>query len=230
MNKLFGLWALSTVSFSLLMAAAPDSQKIVIEHSLRIPGEVLPAGSYSFSLEDRLRDRAIVRIENQATGQHTFLLSVPSMKIAAPAGKSLILFRHDGEPEILRGWMCPGCAKPVEFVYGKQDAVKITGESGQSVLAADPAYDKLPANLSEDDMKVVTLWLLSPERVSNDKGVGLKAAKYVAPAGMPTTPTRDKLPQTASDTFSWMVVGTGLLGAFAALRVSRMRRERCASS
>ncbi len=40
MNKLFRLWALFTVSFSLLMAAAPDSQKIVIDHSLQIPGEI----------------------------------------------------------------------------------------------------------------------------------------------------------------------------------------------
>ena len=154
---------------------------------------------------------------------------MPSLKIAANAGSRLILFRHDGEPQILRGWMCKGCAKPVEFVYGKEEAAKITAESGESVLAADPAYDKLPANLSEDDMKVVTLWLLSPERVSNEKGLGLKAAKYVAPVGMPSTPTRDKLPQTASDTFGWIAVGAGLLAGFGAVRLSARRRERCAS-
>ena len=54
-------------------------------------------------------------------------------------------------------------------------------------MAVDPSYDKLPSNLSADDMKVVTLWLLSPERVTADNtGQGVKAAKYVAPNAAPS--------------------------------------------
>jgi hypothetical protein len=207
-------------------AAAPDSQKITIEHSLQIPGEVLTPGSYVFSLEDRLRGRAIVRVDNVASGQHSFLLTVPSLQIGTHSNNRLIFFRSQGSQEILRGWLCPGCAKPLEFVYAKADAAKITEDTGQSVLAADPAYDKLPANLSADDMKVVTLWLLSPERVSNNHGVGLTAAKYSAPAGMPAVPTRNRLPQTASNAYSWGAMGLLLLSAFAGLRWQRVR---CAS-
>jgi sortase A len=59
--------------------------------------------------------------------------------------------------------------------------LKITAETGQAVLAVDPAFDKLPDSLSPDNMKVVTLWLLSPERVTPDRrGSGLKVAKYEA--------------------------------------------------
>jgi hypothetical protein len=66
------------------------------------------------------------------------------------------------------------------LVYPKLEAAKITGDTGEAVLAVDPESDKLPANLPPDDMKVVTLWLLSPERVeAGHHGVGLKAAKSI---------------------------------------------------
>ncbi len=230
MKTLLGVGVLAAMSTCLAVdatAATADSQEIVVEHALQIPGETLPPGKYKLSLEDRLRGRAIVRIDSGGDGQHTFLLSVPSLKITASEGPGLIFFANQNSQQILRGWLCPSCAKPLEFVYGKEEAVKITGETGQSVLAADPAYDKLPANLSPDDMKVVTLWLLSPERVSNDHGVGLKAAKYVAPGGMPAVPTRNQLPQTASDAYSFLAAGLALLAGFGMLRIHHHRRERC---
>ena len=49
MKKPIRLWALFTVSLSLGMAAQ-DSQTIVVDHSLQIPGQILPAGTYTFSL------------------------------------------------------------------------------------------------------------------------------------------------------------------------------------
>ncbi len=73
----------------------------------------------------------------------------------------------------------PGLRDELEFVYPKLEAAKISRESGESVLAADPESDKLPVNLSADDTKVVTLWLLSPKRVTADhRGEGLTAEKY----------------------------------------------------
>jgi len=232
MKILLAFGVLSTISTCCAVgasAASADSQQIVIDHALRIPGETLQPGKYTLSLEDRLRGRAIVRIANEANGQHTFLLSVPSLKITSNESPGLIFFTDQDSQQILRGWLCPSCSKPLELVYGKEEAVKISGETGQSVLAADPAYDKLPANLSPDDMKVVTLWLLSPERVSNGRGVGLKAAKYVAPPGMPAVPTRNQLPQTASSAYSFMTAGFAWLAGFGMLRVRRLWRERCAS-
>ena len=212
------------------MAATPQSSRIVIEHGLQIPGEILPAGTYLFSLEDRLTDRAIVRIENAADGRHTLLLSVPSSRMGGRAANRLILFGRQGAQEVLRGWMCPACTKPLEFVYSKEEAVKITANTGQSVLAADAAYDKLPANLSADDMKVVTLWLLSPERVLNERGVGLTATKYMSAAtAMAPALTRGELPETASNTYSWAAAGVALLLASGFMRLGRFGKGRCAS-
>jgi LPXTG-motif cell wall-anchored protein len=221
MKTVIRFLALSTVCLSL--AAASDSQQIAIQQALQIPGEVLQPGTYRLSLEDRLTGRAIVRIANTSTGRHSFLLTVPSSKIAATAANKLILFTPQDGNRILRAWLCPDCAKPLEMVYPKADAVKITADTGESVLAADPGYDKLPAALSPDDMKVVTLWLLAPERISNGRGVGLKAAKYILPPDALATPNRSRLPQTASNAYSFAALGLLLLLAFAALRVTRLK-------
>ena len=65
-------------------------------------------------------------------------------------------------------------------MYPKPEAVKITDASAQTVLAVDPAHDKLPDNLSADDMRVVTLWSLTPERISPDR-TPENVASYKAP-------------------------------------------------
>jgi len=110
------------------------------------------------------------------------MLAVNSRKLASDNSKGIILFTAaDEKLQTLRGWVCPSCAQGLEFVYPKLDALKITAETGQAVLAVDPSFDKLPDSLSSDDMKVVTLWLLAPERNTPDRrGSGLKVAKYEA--------------------------------------------------
>ena len=64
-------------------------------------------------------------------------------------------------------------------MYPKEDAVKITDNTGQRVLAVDTAYDKLPRELTAADMKLATLWLLAPKRMTGaHRGVGVKAVRY----------------------------------------------------
>ena len=88
---------------------------------------------------------------------------------------------------------------PLEFVYPKLEAVKLTDDSTQPVLAVDPTYDKLPSNLSADDMKVVTLWLLSPERITADNvGKGVKAVKYTPDANVSSQETASNSAPAAS--------------------------------
>ena len=160
--------------------AADQSRSITLTEKLQIPEAVLKPGTYTFAVEDRLTDRAIVRITSAEGNKHYLLLSVPNQKLSGYGNNGLILFQStEGKRPALRGWMCTGCTTGLEFVYPKAEAVKITDESTESVLAFDHEYNKLPSNLSADDMKVVTLWVLSPERITaENKGVGVKAAKY----------------------------------------------------
>ena len=168
--------------------AADASQDVTISDTVQIPGAKLKAGTYQFSVEDRLADRAIVRITSSDDNKHYLLLTVPNAKLGGSnSGGSVLYFTlKEDKAQALRAWVCPGCAAPLEFVYPKLDAVKITDASTEPVMAVDPEYDKLPANLTADDMKVVTLWLLAPERITADNvGKGVKAAKYVPDSNQP---------------------------------------------
>jgi LPXTG-motif cell wall-anchored protein len=202
--------------------AASDAQQIAIDRDLQIPGEILKPGTYTFAIEDRMNDRAIVRISGaNKDARHFLLLAVPSAQLPAKAGKGVILFDSgDATKQILRGWACVGCSAVLEFVYPKLEAVKITSETGQSALAVDPESDKLPANLSPDDMKVVTLWLLSPKRVeAGHHGIGLNAVKYTSPM------LRRHLPQTASSTYWFALFGVLSIALSLLVRTLRVARS-----
>ncbi len=183
-SKLLGLPVLLAALFASafsLAAADSNNQTITLGNEVQIPGGSLKAGTYNFSLEDRLSDRAVVRIINaQNAAEHYLLLAVPNEKLTVTDSNQLSFFKAGSDSkQPLKAWKCPYCSAPLEFVYPKLEAVKVTDDSTEPVLAVDPSYDKLPSNLSADDMKVVTLWLLSPERITADNvGQGVKAAKY----------------------------------------------------
>jgi hypothetical protein len=217
-----------------------DTQNIVITESMQVPRTTLQPGSYSLAIADRQKDRAVVRVSSLNRKQQFFLLAVNSKKLAGDSSKGIILFNAaDTSKQILRGWVCPSCSQGLEFVYPKIEATKIIGATGQSVLAVDPTGDKLPENLSQSDMKIATLWLLSPERIAADRhGVGLKAAKYEVAAAPPAdakavshsralapvhvAAARKHLPKTASNTFSLAAWGAGLVLAALTLRARRV--------
>jgi len=172
--------------------AADLGQNVAVSQNVQIPGGNLNPGTYKFSVEDRLADRAIVRISNaQDANEHYLILAVPNTTLKTTQGNRLLYFRAANEgKQSLRAWKCESCTAPLEFVYPKLEAVKITDDSTEPVMAVDPSYDKLPSNLSADDMKVVTLWLLSPEHVTADNtGEGVKAVKYVASSAASTPDT-----------------------------------------
>jgi hypothetical protein len=211
--------------------AVDNTQNIAIDSALQIPGYVLNSGAYKLALENRMADRAIVRISSVNTDKHYLLLAVPSRKLGGDSSKGIVLFTPaDDRKQILRGWVCPNCSKGLEFVYSKVEAAKITDETAQSVFAVDPAYDKLPCNLSADDMKVATLWSLSPQRITGaNQGVGVKEVRY-GKANKSTPPQSKKivdapvkrLPKTATNTWSLALWGAVLLAAALCLRTSRL--------
>ncbi|MDQ2840511.1 MAG: hypothetical protein M3Y72_05620, partial [Acidobacteriota bacterium] len=103
------------------------------------------------------------------------------------------------------------------------------GDFGTPVLAIDPTYDKLPANLSRDDMKVVTLWLVSPKRIVEGKGEGADAAKLsVARPQAPNVQlaaNRKRLPKTASNFYELGFGGVFLMVISILLYVRRRAAE-----
>jgi len=164
--------------------------------------------------------------------------------------RAVVLARDIGDPVLLGRWLINlGCAHALaarcsskvnasfsaaEFKIALallDEAVALAKANGVSVLAVDPASEgKAPelANLSHDDMQVVTLWTLTPERVAAPaREVKISAARYVAPEAQAANAPANRpailkqLPHTAS-LLPWVVM-LGMLASFCAclLRIRR---------
>lgn len=105
-----------------------------------VPGvdaQVLPAGTYAFTLVDSLSDRNIVRVTNE-DGTHVFttILAIPNYRLKATE-KTVLTFkeRGEGQPEAIKAWFYPGYAWGQEFVYPKKRAIELAKIEQEPVLA-----------------------------------------------------------------------------------------------
>jgi hypothetical protein len=104
---------------------------------IEIPGQVLPAGTYTFKLAESRSDRHIVQIFN-ADGTHIFatVLAINNYRLQ-PTGETVVKFaeRSGDNPEALKAWFYPGDNFGQEFVYPKQRAVELAVASNEAVPA-----------------------------------------------------------------------------------------------
>lgn len=94
--------------------------QLTFSEPVEVPGCVLPAGTYSFSLVDSfLSDRDVVQIWNSdRTHLITTVLAISDYRLT-PKGRTVIQFEEQssGGPEALKAWFYPGDNYGVEFVY-----------------------------------------------------------------------------------------------------------------
>ncbi len=155
-----------------------------------VPNTTLPPGSYSIRILDHLRDRVILQVSSRSNHVEATFLAVPASTMAsAPVGPILYSAGPKGKAA-LKGFSFPG-GTAVEFVYPKNDAVSIAQANGTRVMAIDPASEgKVPApKLSQNDMQMITLWMLEPARVGpTDAKPTIAASRYQAPQPAATAP------------------------------------------
>jgi hypothetical protein len=240
--KVWSFLSLSLLLLSNAVISRAESQQVIsIQSALTVPDATLQPGKYQFAIEDQLSDRAILRISAVDSGSHYLVLAVPNKNLGTATSTGIVTFRNgSGDGSVLRGFECAECKTKFEVVYPKPQAAKILADSGQPVVAFDPTYDKLPSNLSQDDMKVVTLWLASPQKVTADnRGEGVDLAKLAdaRPAtqtAAAATPERSShprsaghvaarraLPKTAGSEFTYAAGGFILMLLGLAVRRSR---------
>jgi hypothetical protein len=131
------------IAFTLIfeLAAHADESdhatKITFNQSVRVPGQILSAGSYLFKLIDTDATEHVVQIfsANQDVLYGTFLTS--STELQEPASDIELTF---AEPEsgglpVLLKWFYPGDEIGNEFVYPKQTEEQIAQDRLQNVLA-----------------------------------------------------------------------------------------------
>lgn len=194
------------------------------------PGGVLKSGGYTIRIADHLADRVVIEVRNAQGDVDEKFLGVPARDIPASSPAGPVLAAGENGASALRGFSFAR-GNVIEFVYPKNDAVGLAKASGSTVLAIDPASEGMPAvgGLDAADMKIVTLWMLTPKPVGPDSAtVDISAARYkgkttgskeVAEARPPVV---SRLPKTGSD-LPWLVLlACGWFGLALMLRVRRM--------
>jgi hypothetical protein len=215
MSKVF------TIGFCLLLfcaLAAPRSladewnktTKVTFSGPIEVPGRVLNAGTYWFTLMDSPSDRNIVQIWNSdRTHLITTILAIPDYRLQ-PTGKTLLKFeeRPSNTPEALEAWFYPGDNFGQEFVYPQARATELAKRIGRPVLSTSESRTSTTA------MKQAPVKAVSPS------GKTIEMGDVVQSKPQPVAPmmAAAQLPKTASPLPLWGLLGLLSISAGFALR------------
>jgi len=134
-----------------------QATKLTFNELVEVPGQVLAAGTYWFTLADNDSDRNIVEIWNaDRTHLVTTILAIPDYRQETPA-KTIINFeeRPSGQPEAIQSWFYPGNNFGEEFGYPKTRAKQLAKQAGRPVLSMpEPASNA--AQIKQASVKAVT--------------------------------------------------------------------------
>jgi hypothetical protein len=188
-KTIFAVLALTLLGAALAPGARADewNKKTVLTFSqpIEIPGQILPAGTYTFVLLDSPSDRHIVQIFNADGSQIiTTVLAINNYRLK-PTGDTVVKFaeRSGDNPEALKAWFYPGDNFGQEFVYPKQRAIEL------AVIVKEP----VPALAADTDIKVVPIVAETPEQ----KEVPVTEAIMVTPAPAETVTPAPVVQETA---------------------------------
>ena len=225
------------ISFALVPSLQADqwdkTTVLKVNEAIQVPScytpdqtVVLQPGEYVMVLVDSLSDRHIVRIFDKDK-QHviTTILAIPNYRLQ-PTGKTVFQYWEvpAGQPKALRAWFYPGDNFGQEFAYHKQTAVEIATYVKTPVPAievdttAEEDLKTAPLVVVDESGKTSELAETKPEPVLQAEPVQTAAA--LAPTSVEPEQT---LPDTASATPLFGLIGMLSLAAFAALRI-RSRR------
>lgn len=172
-------------------AAPGTTVNFQIDDKTQVPGHVLKGGSYTITVVDHLSDRMILKIVGDNGKEQALFLAVPANgRISKQLSAGPIAVKLGSKNPALRGFAFPNGAV-AEFVYPKAEAVTIAKNNSTSVPAIDPASEGRPkaSSLSNEDLQMVTLWMLTPTIVgSGQPGIAAQRLQ-VAEASVPPPPS-----------------------------------------
>jgi hypothetical protein len=190
-----------------------QATKLTFNEPVEIPGHVLDAGTYWFTLMDSNSDRDIVQIWNEDRSQLIGTVLTVADYRYKPDGKTVINFaeRRGDQPEAIQAWFYPGEDFGHEFVYPRTRAVALANQIQQPVLSMP---DEAAANLVSSSQPATSAVTPSGEE--------LELSEIVQSQQPDDDVTMASLPQTASVVPLAALLGFVALGASLCFR--RMAR------
>lgn len=137
-----GFWVCVVFVMTLTTAGMADewnkATKLTFSEPVEVPGMVLVAGTYWFTLADNDTDRNVVQIWNSdRTHLITTILAIPDYRLR-PTGKTVVHFeeRPSDAPEAIHSWFYPGDNYGEEFVLSKAKS-DAAGQTDQPPCSLD---------------------------------------------------------------------------------------------
>jgi hypothetical protein len=174
---------------------------------IQLPGvDNVPAGTYTFRLADAGSSRRVVQVLDKNTGKVYAMFLTMSDHRLTPSEKPVVMFNESpaGSPPAVRAWFYPGETDGYEFVYPKDQAMKIARQTHQPVLST---ADLSPTSGSDSE-RITSLGSAKIGRVdesgqysnigadANGTSAGANAVTAAAPPAAPTqtspAPTVDR--------------------------------------
>jgi hypothetical protein len=133
--------ALAIATFFLVTGARADEYTkltyLTFSAPVQVPGMTLPAGTYMFKLADPDSGRRAIQIwDEKGTKLFTMLLTVPDQQSEAK-DDPVVMFseRPSGSAPAVKSWFYPAERTGYEFIYPREQAMKIAADSNNPVLA-----------------------------------------------------------------------------------------------
>jgi hypothetical protein len=202
---------------------------------VQIPGHTLPAGTYMFKLAESPSNRHIVQVFNKDGSQlYATILAIPDQRLD-PADKPVVMFKETmaGTPSAVRAWFYPGNTIGDEFVYPKEQAMKIASATHEPVLSITDESNMKSAEVTRVDENGVAIDQTKTATSTAPAGTSGSSASAISDqAGRPAPPAASatagssarRLPRTSSPLALYeLMSGLAFLGAFG---IRRLRTRR----
>lgn len=219
------------------------------DQPVALPGVTLPAGKYLFRIIDTTSSRRIVQVlDADGRKPYAMLMSIPAQRSDVPSNPEVRFMETAANtPMALKTWWYPGTSFGYEFVYPKEQALRLAKNAAAPVLTTRAAENDTTEEMKSADLaRVSATGAETAVTVEASPAAGtvagtartgdLAAASLdIASASTPVTPvpatpavgatpapaTRTTLPQTASAVP--MAAALGVISLLAALMLAGPR-------
>ncbi|HYV62326.1 MAG TPA: hypothetical protein VE958_06615 [Bryobacteraceae bacterium] len=250
-----GLASLGILALNPVLKADEYDRKTVISISqpLEVPGVVLPPGTYVMKLFNSSSNRHIVQFMNEDQNRQMALTFAVAAERIRPTGKTVLTMYEgsQGAPPAIRTWFYPGDTVGQEFLYSRQQALRISArtkaavpeiETGKPVAVAPAETAENVTRSEEHSEALIARAEPAPEpvpvpepqqaAVEPPPPVTIAQAQRTepetppAPAANPEAPTAtsDSLPKTAGNgPLAALIGGLSFILAYGIRRIRQSR-------
>ena len=119
-----------------------------------LPGVTLPAGKYLFRNPDTMSGRRVVQVLSEDGRQaYAQLLTIPAQRFDAPTQPEIrFMETAEGTPAAIKTWWYPGNTIGWEFVYPKEQALRLAKGASSGVLTTASAQNDTTEEMKTADL------------------------------------------------------------------------------